>query len=382
MELYDPYYKLKKMQEKRKAFKRSAESEHFRGFAKYLVEGFSDASESVGQLMPRLEDLSDLLRLLLASYDFIRIPFKYLRAYFSGQPRPFKFTTLGKFVYSFLVLGLAITMLLIHPALPLLAAKLLIVMSAITFVWSFYQVAKMIVMSGKYTEQKAQAEEELAELLEERARIQTEAHKLEFHYAAHRKSFYNHTELAGLDEVYTDISNLFEKYEATNKGIEQLEKTIEQLDRKLSRKGKLQLMDKTVSLALAAASVLGFSLFLLMPPLSLVIIKAVLITSIAYITVRFVIPTLFILSRLAFNKLRSSGAKKDPEPVETDSKAHGLDSSVSAHKLMPAHKTMSKVETPKTRNSKAPQPKPIPPQEDDEGDAEGDKEDLRPSRHG
>lgn len=377
MESYDPYYKLKKMQEPHKASKsltKANESNHFRGFAKHFVEGATDAGQNVGQLI----HVSDLFKMLLASFDFFRIPWKYLKAYLLGKPRPFKFTALGKFVYSLLVLGLVITFMAVHLALPLVAAQLLIATSTITFVWGFYKLVKTIVMSGRYIEQKVEAEEELSKLLEERERIKEQSEKLEVHYAINLKSFYNHTELAALDEVYTEINHLYEHYKDTNKKIEQLEESIDHLNHQLNRKGSLQVMDRSVSVALGAASILGLSLFLFMPPLSLVIIQAVLITSIAYLTVRFVIPMLFILGKLAVNKVRSLGANKEVEPIERDV----LDSTARANKFLPANKTRSVVEIPSTMKpdeSKAPHPKPAPSNEDEGED--GDEEGVRPARH-
>ncbi|MBA2648358.1 MAG: hypothetical protein H0U75_01960 [Legionella sp.] len=303
--VFDPLFKLKRIQAKAPEASITAEpvknSSDMLGVVDDLVDFFEDYSRT-NDYAP-LEHASEITKILVASKGFFPLMWKYAVAYYSGADLPeTKTSTKIKFVYSGVILSLMLALIVLNLTLPLVASTLYLVIAGITLSWSMYKLVKTLVNNSKLVTEKELIDEKLLEKQEALTPIQLEAQKLEILYNQRKKGFYSTTDLAELDEIYTEITKLYDKYEhgpyeKTKKSMQLLEIQKQAIEQKLAFKTTLKIMDRSISLSLGAASVFALVLSLYFPPIGAAIITAVLITTAAYTGLRFIIPSLYYAAK-------------------------------------------------------------------------------------
>lgn len=232
----------------------------------------------------------------LALIDFIRIPLMYLAAAILGKELPFKLSRLGKITYSAIILGLAISVIVV----PGLAAALGLVSASLGLMTSVYLLARHIDQRGllkletKSLTQAITVEKGVLAEIQEQSRALGE----QLENAIEKQDWLT------AEKLSNDISKMKGVYDQTVSQLQSLEIEQHTVQQKLLRFDDKSLIDKAVGASLTAFLVIGLTLAMFFPPVGFGIAAASALLSVAYITKRLVIP--FVMNKIAqFNERRA-----------------------------------------------------------------------------
>lgn len=230
----------------------------------------------------------------IAGLDFIRIPLIYLIAFVLKVKIPFTINNNARWFYSGLILGLVITAL----AVPVTAPFIGFTASGIGLVVGSFLLTKTLYQRAQLGRKNRQIKNELKIEDNQMRLIQQKASKLEclLTDAKDEKSRV---------EVYHEITLVQERFELQKQRIETLKYKEHQLAQKIEQLNIIKVLDRSIGVILAAASIIGLVLTLFFPPLGSGILLGVSIVGGAYIFSRITAPLFNYLGHWIVDKFKS-----------------------------------------------------------------------------
>lgn len=245
------------------------------------------------------------LGLAIDSLNFIRIPLIYLAAFIIGEKPPINLTNNAKWLYSAVVLALAIVAVTVPVTAPFIAigaAALAFGVSAFTlgkFIYEHHQLKKA---EKQLTAEISKAEEALAEYKQQ---AETLEQKL--------KTDPDPEEYKALLEQVEDLKK---NYDVKAKQLMKLQDKKLENDSKLKEMGWIKGLDKGVTLVLGAVAVIGAVLTLYFPPVGLGILAGAAVLGGLYAVGRMTAPLFSKLGGWIMSKFK--GEQITPPQTDKD----------------------------------------------------------------
>lgn len=237
----------------------------------------------------------------LAALDFLMIPAIYLSAFIFKQPVPITLNNNARWLYSGVLLGLAITALAVPGAAPIIG----LVSAGLALGLSTFLLAKALRERYVLGKERKVLRRELVSAEEEMQLIQSEAEKL-------RTKLQQTTDQEHLTEIYQQIALLQTRSQAQKERIGALKEKEEVIEEKIKKLGIVQILDKGLGVSLASLAVVGLVTSLFFPHVGLAILAGVSAVSLAYLAVRITVPIVRALGKWLINKFRNA-AQTDNE---------------------------------------------------------------------
>ncbi len=210
---------------------------------------------------------------ILKAFNFIQIPLIYLTAFVLGEKIPFSLSKNAKWLYSAVLLGLALTSIFVPGA----AVAIIIATAGLTLGASILTLANTLIK--KQTQPRKLAEiRAKKEVLEQKAQaLQLEAQALE-------------QEGDGLSNAELDekINALFKQHQALRVRLTKLYTDEVIYTKKITKKGTGFVLDRSVSTGLAAIGVIGSVLLLMAPVAGISVLAATSVVGTGYLALRMV----------------------------------------------------------------------------------------------
>lgn len=241
--------------------------------------------------------------------DFLRIPIIYLSSILAGEKPPITVSNNAKWLYSAVLLGLAATAL----ALPVVAPIIALSAASFTFAVALFTMGKVISQNNQVRKSLKVIESDIAREAEALNHLHDEAAKIEKQL---NESLITSNDAqasilrAQLDDVTKRFDLLFETKKVPLQTL--YDKKFEQ-EQKLQKAGTAAVMNKGISVALAAMAVTGLALSLFFPPIGAGILAASAILSAVYLVSRVGFPFIKRLFTSTSSKKESAETSGKPE---------------------------------------------------------------------
>lgn len=231
----------------------------------------------------------------LATLDFLMIPTIYLAAFVLKRPVPITLNNNARWLYSAVLLGLAITALAVPGAAPVIG----LVSAGIALGVSSFLLAKALRERYVLGKERKALRRELVNVEEEMQQIQREAEKL-------RTLLQQATGQEHLTKIYQQIALLQQRHQTQKERIEALKEKEEVIEEKIKELGIVHIVDKGLGVSLASLAIVGLATSLFFPHVGVAILIAVSAVSLAYLAVRITAPIARALGNWLINKFRNA----------------------------------------------------------------------------
>lgn len=247
----------------------------------------------------------------LAAVDFLVIPMIYLSSYIYGEKVPFTLSNNARWLYSGVVVGLALTSLLVPAAAPAIG----IVLGGISLGLSVFLLSKAVYERYQLGKERREIRNELAPAEEEMRHIQEQARVLQIAFAT----------AANAEEqknIGFQIVLLKEHYDEQKLKITALKEKEAVYNEKIEKLGFIHILDKGVAVGLSSVAMAGLVVSLFLPTVGLPMLAGVATASLAYLSARIVVPLIRDAGIWVFNKLRHAFGSHETEHSEHTPKMH------------------------------------------------------------
>ncbi|EHL29324.1 hypothetical protein [Legionella drancourtii] len=231
----------------------------------------------------------------LAALDFLMVPGIYLAAFVLKRPVPITLNNNARWLYSAVLLALAITALTVPGAAPVIG----LVSAGLALGLSTFLLAKALRERYVLGKERKALRRELVGAEEEMQQIQCEAEKL--HTLLQQTTDQEH-----LTEIYQHIASLQQRHQTQKERIEALKEKEEVIEEKIKELGIVHIVDKGLGVSLASLAVVGLVTSLFFPHVGLAILIGVSAVSLAYLAVRITVPIVRALGNWLINKFRNA----------------------------------------------------------------------------
>lgn len=309
--------------------------------SKYL-RNLDETGEAAMMIGERLGDLNDTPgsdsishgfhfgSVAIASLDFVRIPFIYLAAYVLNQDVPINLNNNARWVYSGVVLALAITAFAVPAAAPIIG----LVAASIGLTVSMFLLGKTLYERYQLGKENKKIKKKIHQEEEEMRSLQLTAKNL-------HDRLTQATEEEQIIAIYTEILLLEEQFIAKKRVIEQLKTEELQLGQKINQVGMLKVLDKSIGVGLAGLTIIGLVLTLFVPQVGLGLLLGVAVVGGIYFAARLTIPLFQTFGGWLVSKFKQSADLADEQTENdntlTESKEQDSDLKVSSEEA-PAEK--------------------------------------------
>lgn len=237
----------------------------------------------------------------LAAVDFLLIPAIYLAAYILKQPVPMTLNNNARWLYSAVLLGLAIAAVAVSGAAPIIA----LVSGGLALGFSAFLLGKALYERYTLGKERKVVRQEMARDQEGMQQIQRAAETL-------HAQLQQTTDPEALAGIYQQIAGLQTRYHEQKERIMALKEKEDVLDEKIKKLGIVHIIDKGLAVSFAAVAVVGLAVTLFFPPVGLAILAGVSVAGLAYLTVRITVPIVRALGTWLLDKFRNaSGAEPE-----------------------------------------------------------------------
>jgi hypothetical protein len=272
-----------------------------------LLSKVDDTSESIINIGERVSDATDsfghesishgfhLGGLVVAVFDFVRIPLIYLAAFLLNEKIPFKLDNNARWIYSGFLLGLAITALFTPP----------VVVSIIAFVGAGTGLALGLFLLGRTIHQRYMLGRERRSLMREIGREQEEMELIQDEAKNLENLLADAKEEQQIIEILEEIAILQERYNSQKAVLEKLKNKQLHLEQEIKRVGMMRVIDKTIGVGLTSLTIIGLVVTLFFPPVGLWMLAGVAIAGGAYLLGRLATPLLLSLGSWVINKFKT-----------------------------------------------------------------------------
>lgn len=286
-----------------------------------FLQNLTQAGDSLSQIAEFEETVADPLLaattsfhfsgLILSIIDFIRVPIIYLGFYIAGEKPPFSLSKNARWLYSAVLLGLAISSLLLTAAAPYIA----IAVAGLTLAASLFVMGKMIYQRYQLRKELNKLE---AEITSETSELNALCHKAaEIEAQLEKETDTDRMALmrAELIKVKGDFDLLYAEKKDTLQALYDRKAVCEA---KLAKKNIISGIDRGIAIALSAVAVIGLSLTLFFPPIGLGIVTAGAILGAVYLLGRITFPFIKSWATNTFNPHKSGTFTYSKLPTEPD----------------------------------------------------------------
>lgn len=231
----------------------------------------------------------------LAAFDFVEVPLIYLMSFALNEKVPITLNNNARFLYSGLLLALAIISIAVPAAAPVIAlvgATIGLAVGVFSLgktVYEYYQLNKQ----NNVIQSQVDAEEGALQLLQQEA-------------ADLKEQLNGDMNEMELGVIYSQIDALKKRFDAQKEVVESLKNKQLVVQNKIKDTGMLQIADKSVGVILGALSVVGLVVAAFFPPVGIGIITGVVAAGGVYFVGRITLPLIVSLSTWAFEKIKSS----------------------------------------------------------------------------
>ncbi len=202
-----------------------------------------------------------IAKLALTIVDFIRIPLTYMVAWQLGQNPELSVSKKAKWLYSGILMGLAITAM----AAPITAVPIAITTAVLGLGSSIFALAKFLYAKHECKKELHQVKEQLEGKESDVEKLRAKATHLEEQLQEAIKK-QDREAVEALGKEIKQISSLY--HDGINE-VQGLKDKQHALEMKLERKGAGALLDKTVGFGLASLGLIGITVSLFFPPIGL-----------------------------------------------------------------------------------------------------------------
>lgn len=234
-----------------------------------------------------------------AALDFFLIPFIYLTAYLLDGKAPINRSNNAKWLFSAIVLALAITSICV----PAIAVAIAFTTASISLTLSLFLLGQALYECYHLSKERRATRKLIAGVESQIEESQNKASRLR----------------TALDDVsteqqlllqYEQIISLQEIFNAQKEYLIQLKLTELKLSKKIKNAGLVQVMDRSVGLSLCTMGMIGLIVSLYFPVVGLGILTAVSAISLAYLIIRLAVPLLQLLAGWIMSKFRSGTGER------------------------------------------------------------------------
>ena len=318
-----------------------------------FLRSVDHAGNSISNIAKIHGDVSDSLKTAIAGFqftgltltiiDFLRIPAIYLSFLIVGEKPPITLSKNARWVYSAVLLGLAITAL----ALPAVAVPIALTMASLGLGLSLFTMAKTLYQRYQVRKELKAIKAEIATTMDELEQLRLETKGLEEKINISTANSHRLQMLPELDDERTkelsgELDNLkllpeklklvnerfVEKYDANKIPLQILHDRKHKCELTLEKKGTAAIMDKSIAVALSSIALIGLVLSLFFPPVGLSILAASALCGALYFIARVTFPIIkgWIVGsptkKSEANVKDISDAKLDESPSLSPSKDH------------------------------------------------------------
>lgn len=234
----------------------------------------------------------------LAALDFLMIPAIYVAAFVLKRPVPITLNNNARWLYSAVLLGLAITALTVPGAAPIIG----LVSAGLALGLSTFLLAKALRERYILGKERKALRRELVSAEEEMQQIQREAEML-------RTLLQQPT---GQEHLTEQIASLQQRHQIQKERIEALKEKEDVIEEKIKELGIVQILDKGLGVSLASLAIVGLATSLYFPHVGVAILIGVSAVSLAYLAVRITVPIVRVLGNWLINKFHNA-AETDNE---------------------------------------------------------------------
>ena len=243
--------------------------------------------------------------LVMATFDFFRVPFIYLFAYLSNQKIPINLNNNARWLYATLLLALTITAV----AVPVTAPIIAFILAGVGFVSSLWLLGKtlrdraQLQRENKHIKAEIKAEEEQLSLM------QDEAKDLEGLFSEAKEE-------SQVIDLCLEVLMLEERFKTQKKLLVDLKSKQVHIEQELNDLGVTRVAYKCIVFALACLAIAGIVTSLFFPPVGLGILATVALTSALCLLGRVVLPILKAAGHWLIAKLNPTPKNEPVEELE------------------------------------------------------------------
>ncbi|QMT58752.1 hypothetical protein [Legionella sp. PC997] len=301
------------------------------------VEEAGSAITSMVQIKGHLTHASDaagnaflIIRIVNAAFDFIRIPAIYIAAYIANQESPITLSRNARFLYSAVLLGLAITAIAFPPSAPIIA----LIISIAALGLSVVTLAKLYYKRYEIQDKLAQIEKDIDNKKSHIAHLIDDLEQLE---AEEKKA-----KIAGQRENLKLIEDNYKtKRHEIKEQLDVLQKLYDDQELgkgKLAKLGSLATWDKTAGVAFTSLALIGAIVSLVFPPAGFPIFAVAMSLAAIYIVGRITYPLFKFLAGKMVNS-----RNKTPEITKKDSDDKEVEDDLLETSSMKVQQDMDKI---------------------------------------
>ncbi|WP_454784907.1 hypothetical protein [Legionella sp. WA2024007413] len=301
------------------------------------VEEAGSAITSMVQIKGHLTHASDaagnaflIIRIVNAAFDFIRIPAIYIAAYIANQESPITLSRNARFLYSAVLLGLAITAIAFPPSAPIIA----LIISIAALGLSVITLAKLYYKRYEIQDKLAQIEKDIDNKKSHIAHLIDDLEQLE---AEEKKA-----KIAGQRENIKLIEDNYKtKRHEIKEQLDELQKLYDDQELgkgKLAKLGSQATWDKTAGVAFTSLALIGAIVSLVFPPAGFPIFAVAMSLAAIYIVGRITYPLFKFLAGKMVNS-----RNKMPEVTKKDSDDKEVEDDLLETSSMKVQQDMDKI---------------------------------------
>ncbi|MGQ3888326.1 hypothetical protein ACQUW5_04740 [Legionella sp. CNM-1927-20] len=255
-----------------------------------ILDQISETGDNVSTLVQLKESLSPAvnaaqssfhgLKLGLAIINFIRIPFIFLTAALLGQKIPLTLSKAGQWAYAGAILVLAALLIALPAAWPIVG-----------LITAGFVLGSAIFTLGRTLYQRHQIKKELTSTIKEINQETCELEKLRLKARVLKEKLKQAKDEEGHDLLHS-FKDLKKEYDKRYESLQVLYDKKEIYTYKLAKRNNIAVLDKSVSVILAAGALSGLIVTLFFPPVGLAIAAACAAVGAIYLVSRVLIPFL------------------------------------------------------------------------------------------
>ena len=282
-------------------------------FITSLLQKVDDTGQAVFRIGERVSDLPDMPgtesignffhfgALGFAIFNFVRIPAIYLSAFLLGKEVPFTLDNNAKFIYSALLLSLAIIALTV----PAAAVGIAFVIAGVSLTTGVFLLGKTLYGRYQLGKERRLNLRELNQAQKEMKHIQNQAGEL-------LRSLNTQGNEEEKWECLLQVELLREEYNSKKSEIMQLKENQSLIQEKINELGIMHVTDRSIGIILASTTIAALTISLFFPPVALWMMAGIAVVGGTYVLSRIAVPVVMSLSSSIFNKIKTALAA---EPV-------------------------------------------------------------------
>lgn len=293
--------------------------------SKFLTN-VDDTAETIVKIGERVSDVANSFGnesishgfhiggIVVAAFDFIRIPLIYLAAYMLDEKIPFKLTNNAKWIYASFLLALTITAVSVPATAPIIA----FVAAGTGLGLGVFLLARTLYQRYELGKERKSLKTEIESAQSEMDLIQDKAKQLE-------TMLLDAKEEDHIIAILQEVALVQEQYNSQKSLLEKLKNRELHVEQKIQNLGAMRIVDKSIGIGLTCISIIGLVVTLFFPPVGLWILTGAAIAGGVYLVGRLSTPLFKSLGNWLVNKFKHPSATDESDIKEHLTNEHTLE---------------------------------------------------------